>query len=229
MKFKNPLIVGTVIALSFATTSVSADDTTTSETSAKKVNMMKIKDVENKNTAIYESLDEETKAQVMALKESNREAFAALKAEYKEMEQTDENKEALKVKMQELKDALYADLQEALVGNEEALAALDEQIEKAANYAAKKEEKMAAREANRGDRGEKVKGYKKAFAERLKNNLDTISTERLESVHGKVLSVIEKVEARTNMDADKKDALVAQLIALQEIIEDQIELNTIEA
>ena len=229
MKFKNPLIVATIIAMSLTSTSVFADDTNTIDKTDRKAHMMNAKWGDHKNSAAYDALDEETKATVMAIKEANKEAFTALKAEYKEMEQTDENKEALKAKMNELKDSLYADLQEALAGNDEALAALNEKMEKATDYANKKAVKTEARKANRGNKAEKVKGYKKAFSEKLKNNIDTISSEKLESVHSKIIVLVEKVEAKTNMDDDKQESLVAQLIALQEIIEDQIEMNALEA
>jgi hypothetical protein len=230
MKFKNPLLVASIIALSFSSIAVSADDSAeTAEKSEKKVHKLKAKIADNRDMELYNSLDEDTKAEVMALKEANTEAFKALKEEYKAMEQTDENRVELKEKMKELKDALYADLQEVLEGNEKALAVLEEKMEKAAEYVDRKVEKMKMRESNRGEKKEKIKKYKKAFAEKLKNNIDNIPQERLESVHSKVLVIIEKVEAREDMDEEKQNALISQLIALQEIIEDQIELNEFEA
>lgn len=129
MKFKNPLIVATILALSLTSTSVSADHTTTHDASEKKAHILKMKDGKSGE----------------------------------------------------------------------------------------------AKKAMKGNRGERVKGYKKAFSEKLKNNLDSISTEKLESVHGRIITIIEKVEANTSMNAEKQEALLAQLVALQELIEEQIE------
>jgi len=88
-----------------------------------------------------------------------------------------------------------------------------------------RKENIEARKAFRGEREDKIVKYKEAFNSRLKSRLDRISDSKLEKVATKVDAAIEKIENNSRISDTKKDALMSQLIALKEIIDEKLEDN----
>jgi hypothetical protein len=177
---------------------------------------------------VFSSLDESTQAELKELNETHKEAMSALKAEYKDMEKTEENMAALKEKMEAAKADHYNEMKNVLGDNTEALELLEKRKELYKENMELRKENAQARKDFRGERSELVGKYKTKFADRLKSNLDRISPEKLEKVSGKIDTVIEKIEAKTNMSDEKKDQIVYQLIALKELVDEQLDQNEIE-
>ena len=83
-----------------------------------------------------------------------------------------------------------------------------------------------ARIEYRGTLNDKVTTYKDKLSTKLWNGLPKVKEANIEKVLSKVDSVITIIENNSKITQENKDKIMAQIIALKELLEEQIELNT---
>ena len=84
-------------------------------------------------------------------------------------------------------------------------------------------ENKEIRKEYRGERGELVSKYKSSFIKRIGNKLDKIPADKLEKVLDRIDAMEEKYEANDKISDERKDKIIAQLLALKEMIEEKLE------
>lgn len=67
--------------------------------------------------------------------------------------------------------------------------------------------------------------YKAQYLSILEDKIDQISLEKIETIYGKVNQIYEKTEKSTKLSKEKKWILLSKIIALQDILVEQLEKN----
>lgn len=185
--------------------------------------------MENKDEfeEIKSELSDEEKDALAELKESFKAASDSLREEMKTASSDDE-KEEIRESMKELVDLYHEDVKEILADNTAALSLLEERKEIYEENEDLREENREIREDYRSDRKEYIKKYKKSFVKRLGNALDSIPMEKLEEISERIDTFIEKYESNDAISDTKKNAVLDQLAALKEIIEERLEWDDLE-
>ena len=185
-----------------------------------KENRMHYKD-ENKqfNRGVFKSFDDDTKSAIKSLSEETKTEIKTLRENLRDSD----DKEAILEQMKNLHATQIEKMKELLSDNTEALEVLENRIELFENNRELRMKNKKARIEYRGERSEIVEKYKTSFVKRIGNRLDSISDGKLEMVLEKIEVLIKKYEENEDISDDRKDKVVSQLVALQEIIEEKLE------
>ncbi len=177
------------------------------------------KDFRGENKEVFQSLDEDTKAELKQLGEDFKAEMKALKDKFK----TSDDREGLLEEMKALSQSHHDKVEVVLADNPEALAVLAERKEVFEKNAELRQDSAEARKQFRGERWDLIVKYKSAFVKRIGNKLDKISEDKLERLLSKIGQLIEKYENNDKLSDDRKDKVISQLVALQEMIEEKLE------
>ncbi len=184
-----------------------------------------------KSKGLAADLTDAEEAALEELREAHQEAMEAMKSEKEDMdEMTDDEKEAMKAKYEAMKATYKAEMKAILANNPEALAELEERQEnkeenkdgKRMKWEGNKDWEMKEKNGHGKKRSEMTKKYKKNFAKKIGSKLDMIPDQKLEKVLWKIDVYAEKMEAREDMNEEKKDSMLAKLQALKEMIEEKL-------
>jgi len=166
------------------------------------------------------SLSDDQKSQLEELKAAYKSEVEEIRENMKSAE-SDEERSELAWELAELRDQQFEDISEILWDEAaemlEARKAIFE--ENKALRSESKEVRMNARE----ERAEYIDTYKWAFLERIWNRLDGASADSLEKISERIDMILEKTENNTSMSEEKKQARIDAIMALKEIIEEQLE------
>jgi len=184
------------------------------------------KDFREENKDIIEeirsSLSDEEIETVENLREDLQAELEVLKEEIQTSDSVEEKTE-LKMEIDDLMESYHAEIREAVSENEAALELIDARKEVYETNEALRDENKEIRTNYRADRKEHIAKYKKAFVKRIGNALDTLSEEKLIEISERITMFVEKTEANEKLSDEKKEAVLDQLDALQEIIAEQLD------
>ena len=177
-----------------------------------------------------QDLSDEVKEELKELKETFKAENDALLEELKAAHEDgdDEAVEELKEELHTLREEHYEAVKAALPEDSEATAALKERREVYKENREIRNEISEKRKEFREEKKELVGKYKKAFVNKLGNKLEKIPTDRLDAISQKIDGIIEVYSNNTRLSEEKKDALLSQLEALKDIIDDRINESEVE-
>lgn len=90
-----------------------------------------------------------------------------------------------------------------------------------------REENEATRKAYRAELADKVVEHKTVFLDRINAALDKMTDSKIERLLGKLEQIEDRV-SKMNLSEEKADEINSKIIALKEILEEKLELNTSE-
>ena len=176
---------------------------------------------------IKDSLSDVEQKALEKLHESMKDDMEALREKMEDAKTTEE-KESLHTEMEALADLHHTAIKNLLGDNPEALALLEQRKEVyEANEILRQENRDIRKEYGNVKR-EMVEKYRKNFIQRLKGKIEVIPEEKLEEIARKIDTMIERNAANESISSEKKEAMLAALIALKEIIEEKIEGDMVE-
>jgi Zn-dependent oligopeptidase len=169
-------------------------------------------------------LPDDVREELKTLKENFKTEYDALKGELKAAEENGDEAavEELKEKLHDLRKTHYEAVQAALPEDSEATEALKERREVYKENREIRNEISDKRKEFREEKKELVGKYKQAFVSKLGSKLEKIPTDRLDAISQKIDGLIEKFSENTRLSDTKKEALLGQLEALKDIIDDRI-------
>lgn len=181
--------------------------------------------VENKEQLkeTFSWMKEEKKDELKSLSEENRDEIKALNEEYKWKLLDEASREEYNQKLKELVEKHFEEMK-TVVWDDETIDSLMQERKQVFDENKKlREENMNARIEYRWERANMIEKYKKNFVKRLEAAIPKIKLEKLSTVADKIDTMILNIEDNDKLSDDKKDSLVSQLVALKEIVEEEIE------
>jgi len=176
----------------------------------------------------FSELSEETTDELKVLRDLHLENLAIIKEELKSSELTLEERDEIKEELEEL-NSEYAEKVKELVGeNEKASTFLQEREELKEKNSELREEQKQSRNEFRENRNEMINKYKENYLNKLSTAIPRIKSDKLEQVSDKIDALLEKIESNTKITQEKKDKLLAQIISLKEIMDEEVELRETE-
>lgn len=229
------------------TTSTGSQDTSTWATSTWmtkdelkekiKENLENFKEENGKLRDVLKLSDEE-KAKLDTLRAEHEEDIKELKAEYEAKisaattpEAKDVLREELRTKLHELNKAYLEEMNSLISRNEEAKAYVLARKAVFDENKTLRQEFAKSREELRWDKKEHVLKYKDKFVKSIWKKVEKIAmqkAEKLEKVLVKIEAMMDRFEANTKLSDENKTKILAQLIALKELVEDSLESVEIE-
>ena len=88
---------------------------------------------------------------------------------------------------------------------------------------------IEARIEFRGKLNDKVEKYKNNLGSKLEKGLPKIKEEKIENVLTKIDKVTEVIEKNTKISQIKKDQILTQIIALKELLEEELESKNLDS
>lgn len=183
-------------------------------------------------------LSDEEKAELDTLRSEHEEDVKALKAEYEAKinaattpEAKDVLREELRTKLHELNKTYLEEMNSLVSKNEEAKAYIMARKAVFDENKVLKQEFAKSREELRWDKKEHVLKYKDKFVKSIWKKVEKIAmqkSEKLEKVLVKIDAMMDRFEANTKLSEENKTKILAQLIALKELVEDSLESVEIE-
>jgi len=172
---------------------------------------------------IFADVSDENKEELKTLREENKTAKNEIKESLKDKNLTLEEREELQEELKEINEAYDEKVAELVAGSETATAFLEERKALKEQNAAIRAEAKEARKAYRDGRDEKVEEYKEIFLGKLAQAIPRIGDDKLATIGEKIEKMVENIEANDNITDEKKDKLLAQVISLKEILEEELE------
>jgi len=174
--------------------------------------------IEIKDT--IKALDKEIKDSLKTLREEKKAELDKIVEQIKSKETSFEEKQVLTKKLEELRIAYYTKLKTLLSSNSGALELISEREAVFEQNKELREQNSLKRKELHDKIKDKVVAYKEAFIAKIGSKIETIPTDKLP----KLVELIEKLQAKNENNA-KKEAFIAQLEALKQIINDKISLS----
>jgi len=169
---------------------------------------------------VRENLTDDQQSELENTRESFKNEFAALREEMKQA-QDDQEKEAIREEIDELKGAQFIKIGEIIW--ESALVLIEERKAVSEENESLREESREIRAQYKANRKEQIDTYRDAFVKRIWNRLDNIPTANLEKAAEKIDAMLEKIENDETMSEERKQARLDAVLALKEIVEDRLE------
>jgi len=166
------------------------------------------------------ALDKEIKDSLKTLREEKKAELDKIVEQIRSKETSSEEKQALTKKLEELRIAYYTKLKTLLSSNSGALELISEREAVFEQNKELREQNSLKRKELHDKIKDKVVAYKEAFIAKIGSKIETIPTDKLP----KLVELIEKLQAKNENNA-KKEAFIAQLEALKQIINDKISLS----
>jgi len=134
----------------------------------------------------------------------------------------------LQDQMKELASKHYQDMKDIVGDNSGALDIIDQRINVFEENQSLREENTQIRKSYASDKTTIVEKYRENFSKRLAGTLDTIPTEKLTQVDTKIDTLLNKYENDATLSEAKKNAIIAQLIAIKSLVEESMSANGIQ-
>ena len=194
-------------------------------------------------------LTDDQKSQMEAQMKEFRTSMEYLQKKMKEATSEDDKK-AIMAKIKELLDSNKAKMEEIAPGMKEAHQKMEKMMkekmgkpeghegmmgdESSDRNKMMKEKMMEKMKEKMGDgMGEKKGGakgkYKEAFAKRLSTKIQDMSAEKLQTILDKLTATEEKIKANTAMSEAKKSNLLAQVMAIKELVQEALDMKQADA
>jgi len=193
-----------------------------------KQNLNNFKDQTDAIKDAFSELSEETTEELKVLRDLHQENLTLLKEEFKNTDLTLEERDELKEELEELNNEYAEKVEELVWENEKASNFLEERKELKEQNQELREEQKQSREQFREERKELVNKYKQNYVNKLATAIPRIKDDKLAQLWTKIDTLLEKIEAKTDLSQEKKDELLAQIISLKEIFEEELELRETE-
>ena len=185
----------------------------------------------------FANLNEWVKMEIRNINQEYNNQFEEIKNLYREkinsailLENKEQLREELKIKLQDMAMIHYQDLEESVWSDENALAWVKARQELAIKNKELIEENNALRNEFNYERKNQISYFKEKFDSQLWSNIGKISQnnhEKLEQLLTKIDSFMVKYETNTNLSKMAKDKILSQLTALKELIEDSLDIEEI--
>lgn len=176
---------------------------------------------------ILSDISDEQKEELKTLRDAHRATVEDIKEQLKNKELTSDEREELRNQLDEETTSYAEDVKEVIGDDAEASSYVDSRLELRNKNSEIRDEIRETRVETRGEMADMIETYKEAYFSKLATVVPKLATEKLEKLSTKVDTMIEKVEANTKLSQDKKDKLVAQLVSLKEIIDEELETRDI--
>lgn len=183
-------------------------------------------------------LTDEEKAEVDALREEHKDDVEALKAEYEAkiaswatLEEKDLLRVELRTKLHELNKTFLEEMNSSVSRSDEVKAYVTARKAVFDENKALRMANLKNREELRWDKKVHVLKYKDKFVKAIWKKIDKIAMSKataLEKVLVKIDAMMDRFEANTKLSEENKTKILAQLIALKELVEDSLENSEIE-
>jgi hypothetical protein len=172
---------------------------------------------------IFADVTDENKEELKTLREENKAAKNEIKEALKNKDLTLEEREALQAELKEINESYDGKVAELVSGSETATAFIEERKALREQNAAIRAEAKEARKEYRGGRDEKVEEYKEIFFGKLAQIIPKVHNDKLAQISEKIEAMVENIEGNEKITEEKKDILLAQVISLKEILDEELE------
>lgn len=176
---------------------------------------------------ILSDISDEQKEELKTLRDSHRATVEDIKEQLKNKELTSDEREELRNQLDEELSSYAEDVKEVIGDDAEASSYVDSRLELRNKNSEIRDEIRKNRVETRGEMGDMIEKYKEAYFSKLATVVPKLATEKLEKLSTKIDTMLEKIEANTKLSQDKKDKLVAQIVSLKEIIDEELETRDI--
>lgn len=176
---------------------------------------------------IFSEVTDEQKEKLKTLREEHRETVEEIKERFKDKELTLEEREQLRIEL-DMEIQAYAEaVSEIVWGNVSVNQYVDSRLELRNKNKSIREDIKDSREEFRGERSELVLEFKETYYWKVSQVIPKLADSNLEKLSGKIDTLITKTEANTRLSETNKDKMIAQLISLKEIIDEELETREI--
>ena len=174
-------------------------------------------------------LEEELKEELKDLYEEQKEEMEKLREEYEDSDDMEVFSEEFLQASANLRAEHYAELTELLWDDAEALAMVRERENIFIENEKLRKQNVEARKEYRWEKSWEIQEHKEKLIDRIGGKLDKFPVESLESLLVKIEEFIVRIEENDDMSEERKELINQMLIALQEMIEEQLDMTDSEA
>jgi len=171
----------------------------------------------------FSGLEQDQKDKLKTLTDETKTTIKSLQDEYKWKLTDAEKRKEFEDKILELLQDNYSETKDIVWDNSGALELLEDRKVVFLENQKLREANRQARVEFRWDRADLITESKEILIKRLENIIPKLQIEKLNTISGKIDTMITQIESNNKLTAERKDTLVSQLIALKEIIEEEIE------
>ncbi|MDD2565710.1 MAG: hypothetical protein PHZ26_01875 [Candidatus Gracilibacteria bacterium] len=177
---------------------------------------------ENKGVKeVFKTLDAETQTQLKEAGEAYKDALDVLKEELTNSGTTAERKIEIDAEIKTLTDAHIAQIKELTGNSEEVNAFFAKRQELIAKNKELREQAKNARTEFRQGKDAQVEQYRSKYNNQLGTLLPKLKDTKLELVNSRIDALITKLEASLTMLEERKAKLLAQVISIKELIQEE--------
>lgn len=180
----------------------------------------------------FQTLSQEQKAKLEELRISHQAEITSLKEELKTAGRDEEKRAELRLKYEVLLQKHVTELKEIIGSDSDFSTKISQAADARKEVRLQNQQIRSEIRAERKDLLEKKQAsivkYRTVFTKQLSLRLEKIPVEKLEKISEKIDALYTKTEANTRITDAKKEALLAQLVALQDVIETRLEETEID-
>jgi len=173
-------------------------------------------------------LNSELQKEIKVINDTFKEESKLLEDEIKSNKWDLEKIQEIRDELNELRVSYYEELI-SIVDNTEVKESLTSRLELLKENIALIDSNMEARVEFRWKLNDKVTKYKDVLETKLEKGLPKIKEDKLENVLSKIDKVTEVIENNTKISQTKKDQILSQIIALKELLEEELESKNLDS
>lgn len=176
---------------------------------------------------IFSEITDEQKEELKNLREEHRDNVKEIQEKLKNKELTLEEREQLRTELDNEVSSYAESIKEIAWDNSEVESYVNSRLELRDKNKSIREDIKNSREEFRGERNELVLEFKEAYYWKVAQVIPKLADNNLEKLSVKIDTLITKTEANAKLSKENKDKMVAQLISLKEILDEELETRDI--